>query len=208
MHNLQYEYPEVNPSKPLFNGLVMNAFDKSDKGRQAVEQQIQNAYEKSFGARVSHFMPTLISAGIANTSPHLNFGLCCAADQTLFLENYLQAPVEQVLSSTVRSQISRKCIAEIGNLTFDHTENLQQDLMSIASYCQQQGYRYVVCTATRALRLLFLRAGMKPVLLGQATLNNAPKDGSHWGDYYETAPQIIGGNVLLGLQHLQTRSVS
>lgn len=140
MHNLQYEYPKVNPLKPLFNGLVMNAFGKSDKGRQAVEQQIQNAYETSFGARVSHFMPTLVSAGIANTPPHLNFGLCCAADQTLFLENYLQAPVEQVLSSTVRSQISRECIAEIGNLTFDHTENLQQDLVSIASYCQTACY--------------------------------------------------------------------
>ncbi len=208
MQNLQYEYPQVNPPKPLYNGLVMNAFGKSDQGRRAVEQQIQNAYAKSFDAHVSHFMPTLISAGIANTPPHLNFGLRCAADQTLFLENYLQAPVEQVLSSTVRSQISRKCIAEIGNLTFDHTENLQQDLMSIASYCQQQGYRYVVCTATRALRLLFLRAGMKPVLLGQATQGDAPKDGSHWGGYYETAPQIIGGNVLLGLQHLQTSSKS
>lgn len=208
MHNLQYEYPEVKPSTLLFNGLVMNAFGQSDKGRQAVEQQIQNAYEKSFAARISHFMPTLISAGIVNTPPHLNFGLCCAADQTLFLENYLPAPVEQILSMAVRSQVSRECIAEIGNLSFDHTENLQQDLMSIASYCQQQGYRYVVCTATRALRLLFLRAGMKPVLLGQATQSDAPIDGSHWGDYYETAPQIIGGNVLLGLQHLQTRSES
>ena len=206
MQNLQHDYPYMNPPKAPINGLVMNAFGKSDRGRQAVEQQIQNAYETNFGARVSHFMPTLVSAGIVSTPPHLSFGLCCAADQTLFLENYLQAPVEQVLSSAVRSQISRKCIAEIGNLTFDHTENLQQDLMSIASYCQQQGYRYVVCTATRALRLLFLRAGMKPVLLGQASQTNAPKDGSHWGDYYETTPQIIGGNVLLGLQHLQTRN--
>lgn len=208
MHNLHYNYPEMIPSEPLYNGLVIKAYGKSDPGRRAVEQQIQNAYEKSFDAHVSHFIPTLVSAGIANTPPHLNFGLCCAADQTLFLENYLQAPVEQVLSSTIRSQISRECIAEIGNLSFSHTENLQQDLMSIANYCQQQGYRYVVCTATRALRLLFLRAGMKPVLLGQATQIKAPKDGSHWGDYYETAPQIIGGNVLLGLQHLHTRSKS
>lgn len=206
MHNVQFDCPLNNHSTALFNGLEMNAYEESDSGRKLVEKHIQNVYKKSFGAHFSHFMPTLISAREASCEPHLSFGLRSAAEQSLFLENYLQSPVEQVLSCAVRSLINRESIAEIGNLAFSHTENLQRDLVAIACYCQQQGYRYVVCTATRALRLLFLRAGMKPVTLGQATQNDAPKDGSHWGDYYETAPQIIGGNVLLSLQYLKAQS--
>lgn len=77
-------------------------------------------------------MPTLISAGTVNHAPHLHFGLSSAANQKLFLENYLEAPIEQILSHAVRSQISREYIAEIGKLSLSHTRYLQQDLMSIA----------------------------------------------------------------------------
>ncbi len=203
MQPLQITNTENDSIDQQFYGLKMKSYAQNSVGRQQVEQTILKAYQKNFGAQLSHFMPRLISAALPGQAAHLNFGLCGASEQPLYLESYLSEPIEDILSRAVRSRVGRESIAEIGNLAFSHTENLQQDLAAIASYCQQQGYRYVVCTATRTLRLLFLRAGMKPVHLANAQQSDAPRDGSHWGDYYETTPQIIGGNVLLAQQHLQ-----
>jgi len=203
MHKLQFDYSETPRQKTQSDQLEMEVFTNGDKGRAGIERDILSAYEQNFGAHFSHFMPELISAARPGKEAHLRFGICAASKHPLYLENYLAEPVEMLLSKAVCSRVERHSIAEIGNLSLSHTDNLQQDLMAIAAYCQQQGYRYVVCTATRVLRMLFLRVGMKPVHLGNAEQHDAPADGSHWGSYYESRPQIIGGNILLALQHLQ-----
>jgi len=204
MQQLKFNPTENNDQPVQYNGLIINSYRESDAGRATVEQSIRRAYRNNFNAHIQHFMPNLIAIAHAGDEAHLHFGLCAAAEHSLFLENYLPQPVERLLSEAVCSHVNRESIAEIGNLAFSHTENLQQDLVAMALYCQQQGYRYVVCTATRALRLLFLRAGMKPVHLGNAESNAVPCDGAHWGDYYQNRPQIIGGNILLTLQSLQS----
>lgn len=204
MHKFQFDYSEMPRKSPPSNQLEMQVFTEKDAGRQKIEQKIRSAYEQSFGAHFSHFMPELISAAHPGKQAHLRFGICAAAKQPLYLENYLSEPIETLLSNAVCSRVERHSIAEIGNLSLDNSGDLRQSLMAMAIYCQQQGYRYVVCTATRALRLLFLRAGIKPVHLGNAGQHDAPADGSHWGSYYESRPQIIGGNILLALQHLQS----
>ena len=203
MHKLQFDDSDMPQQKRQSDQLKMQVFVEGDQGRAQIEQHILSAYEQSFGAHFSHFMPELISAAHPGKEAHLRFGICAASRHHLYLENYLTEPIETLLSNAVCSRVERHSIAEIGNLSLSHTENLQHDLVAIATYCQQQGYRYVVCTATRVLRLLFLRAGMKPVHLGNAEQHHAPYDGSHWGNYYETRPQIIGGNILLALQHLR-----
>jgi len=203
MQNLQYNYTVIPDRKRQAIGLEMKVFSAGDPGRPQIEQEIRSAYEKNFGANFSHFMPSLISAAKPGQKAHLRFGICAAADHDLYLESYLPEPIEACLSHAICSRVERSSIAEIGNLSLNHIDNLQHDLFAIATFCQQQGYRYVVCTATRALRLLFLRAGMKPVHLGNAEQHDAPADGAHWGSYYESRPQIIGGNILLALQHLR-----
>lgn len=192
---------EMNHSY-LGNGLEFHNFSQGDKGRSSVEQHILNSYQGKFNASLVHFMPTLVSANLPGRAPHLSFGLSGADEHSLYLENYLPVPVEQALSQVVNSRVERHTIVEIGNLAFADTATIRDDLIAIAHYCYGLGYQYVVCTATRMLRLVFLKAGIKPIYLGEASPDDAPRDGTHWGAYYETAPQIIGGNIFMGIEHL------
>jgi hypothetical protein len=192
---------EIAPSSSM-GTLEIREFVEKDKGRSTVEQHILDSYQNKFSASLAHFMPTLVSANFPGQAPHLSFGLCGAAEHNLYLENYLPAPVEQALSQAVNTRVERHSIVEIGNLAFANTATIRDDLIAVAHYCYGLGYQYVVCTATRMLRLVFLKAGIKPIYLGDACADDAPRDGTHWGAYYETAPQIIGGNIFLGIERL------
>jgi hypothetical protein len=186
----------------FLNGLKFNEFAQGDAGRLPVEQHIFDAYQNSFSASLVHFMPTLVSANLPGQTSHLFFGLSDAEKHRLFLENYLTESIEQVLSRVANIRIERRSIVEIGNLAFANTSTIREDFIAIAHYCYELGYQYVVCTATRMLRLVFSKAGIKPIFLGDACLDEVPLDGTHWGVYYENAPQIIGGNIFLGIEHL------
>jgi hypothetical protein len=183
-------------------GLNFRSYSQGDNGRLSAERRVLDAYQNKFGASLARFMPTLVSANLQGQASHLLFGLSGAEQHRLFLENYLPERVEQTLSRVVDTHVERHAIVEIGNLVFSNTATIRDDLNAIAHYCYELGYQYVVCTATRVLRLVFLKAGIKPIHLGDASLGNAPRDGTHWGAYYETAPQIIGGNIFLGIEHL------
>jgi len=194
-------------SSPNTDTLEFHGFLEKDKGRSTVEQHILDSYQNKFSASLAHFMPTLVSANLPGQVSHLSFGLSGAGEHDLFLENYLSQPVEQALSSLVNTRVERDSIVEIGNLAFTNTASIRDDLMAIAQYCYGLRYQYVVCTATRMLRLVFLKSGIKPIYLGDASPDVAPRDGTHWGAYYETAPQIIGGNIMMGIEHLQAEEV-
>ena len=189
------------------NELEFLDFTKGDEGRSSIERHILESYQNSFSASLAHFMPTLVTANLPGQAAHLSFGLSGADQHRLFLENYLPESVEQVLSRMVNTPVKRNAIIEIGNLAFANTANIRDDLIAIAHYCYALGYQYVVCTATRMLRLVFLRAGIRPIYLGDACPDDIPQDGTHWGAYYETSPQIIGGNIFLGIEHLKCAKV-
>jgi hypothetical protein len=192
----------VSDQGSVLNGLEFSQYLPGDRGRPVIEKRIVDAYQEKFSARLVHFMPSLVSAKLPGQEAHLAFGLRAANEHSLYLENYLSAPVQRELARVNNTPVSRASIVEIGNLAFSDTSNIVDDLISVAYYCYSLGYRYVVCTATRMLRLVFLKAGIKPLYMGEANLEDVPYDGTHWGGYYEASPQIIGGNVLMGIQHL------
>lgn len=197
----QYNAVDFGHTRSAY-ALKFRDFAREDKGRLSVEQYILAAYQNQFGASLAHFMPTLVSATLPGQPSHLSFGLSGADQHRLFLENYLSEPVEQALSRVVDTPVERHAIVEVGNLAFASTTTIHDDLIAIAHYCYGLGYQYVVCTATRMLRLVFLKAGIKPIYLSDARPDDAPRDGTHWGAYYGAAPQIIGGNIFLGIEHL------
>jgi len=144
---------------PSGRGLEFHDFTQGDKGRSNIELHILDSYQNKFSASLAHFLPILVSANFPGHAPHLSFGLSGAGEHSLYLENYLPEPVEQVLSQVVNKRIGRREIVEIGNLAFVNTATIRDDLIAVAHYCCGLGYQYVVCTATRMLRLVFFKGG-------------------------------------------------
>lgn len=179
----------------ILSAPVLRPVARDSLFRNEVENFILNAYKKNFDARLRSFLPNLVASSDADDYIGAAFGYSDAADNRLFLETYLDQPIDHMLSKKTNQNIQRKHIVEVGNLAISESTDSVTFLRDIASYLQDLGYEWIVCTATRYLRLLFLRAGTRPLSIGCASMTKVQDDGTDWGSYYATVPEILVGNV-------------
>ncbi len=121
-----------------------------------------------------------------------------AADEKLFLETYLEQPIEVVVSAAFGRQIARSAIVEIGCLAATPTSAMLR-LWSEAAIRLSDGHEIAVATLTRPLRTMFARVGLPFIELAEADpqhLHQEVRD--RWGRYYEAQPVVCAGDILGG----------
>ena len=186
---------QAMPNSCTLNQPVLRPVAADDILRSSLEDFITGTYQQFFNAELNSFLPNLVAATTANDEIQAAFGYSDAGEDRLFLENYIDQPVDLILSKKLDKKIQRKKIVEVGNLAItDMTESISF-LREIARYLQGLGYEWIICTATRYLRLLFLRSGCKPLSIATASVSRVKDDGTDWGSYYATAPEVLVGNV-------------
>jgi len=167
--------------------------------RLAFEDFIATRFGRAYGARVTHFLPHLLGVrdGLGRWQAAAGYGAASCAP--LFLEQYLDTPVEQALAAALGRPVARDGIAEVGNLAAVSAGMARQLIPQLARHLHRLGYRWVVFTATRALRNSFLRLGLRPLPVAPADPARLPDGGASWGAYYEQDPMVMAGRIALGL---------
>ena len=170
---------------------VISVHGPADPGRREVESYLEAAYARAFGGRLTHHYPRLLSVRDPEGRIHVAAGFRKAADGPLFLEQYLDGPVEH----EVGEALSRGSIAEIGNLA-SHTPGASMLLfLALARQLHQAGCTHAVATATRQLRKCFARAGFATRQLAEARADRLKPSDDDWGDYYDHDPMVLGGAI-------------
>ena len=180
---------------PVVGDPVMRPVTNGDLLRPKLEHFISSTYKNIFNATLKSFLPNLVAATSEDDKITAAFGYCDAAQGPLFLECYLERPIEDLLCESLGYAVKRQQIVEVGNLSIAKCANSVKALRDIASYLQSLGYDWIVCTATRYLRVLFLKSGSRPISIAQASSSNVVSDGTDWGNYYVTIPEILVGNI-------------
>jgi len=83
--------------------------------RRALEDFIRARFAEHYGARVRHFMPELLGLEAVDGELHGALGCRRAGEQPLFLERYLDLPIEDALAQRYRCAVDRADIVEVGN---------------------------------------------------------------------------------------------
>ncbi|MGK3992699.1 thermostable hemolysin [Sorangium sp. So ce1024] len=169
------------------------SFGPSDDWSQAVDL-VRQKYRRSFGAEV---MPNPDCFVVCTTEPGAGApkvvacaGLTFSSDSRLFSEQYIDEPIEQVISALERRPASRDAIVEVGSLaSVEHRAGTELvRVVPILAWCL--GKRYILCTITANLKLIFDAVGLnfQPVRGADAARLG---DGAHekWGSYYDQRPQ-------------------
>ncbi|MBU2713561.1 thermostable hemolysin [Zooshikella harenae] len=162
--------------------------------RNEVEQFIQGGYWHYFNASEISFLPELTSLWV-NGQLKAAAGYCYAAQRTLFLEHYLNKPIESLLALRWQQDIVREDILEIGNLFASFSGGLRTLVIFFLRLCQAQQTPYVVFTATKQLAGSFQRLGVPLYALGKASAAALGDQQQHWGRYYEHQPQVVALRV-------------
>lgn len=162
--------------------------------RRRVEAMIRDTYAKTYGGDIAITHPMLMSLRDADDRLLAGVGFRPAGDAPLFLETYLDQPVETLIEGGAE----RSRLVEIGNLAATEAGASYLLFMALAAYLHGRGFDKAVVTATRPLRRLFRHIGFDTVELGRADPARVGPAATTWGSYYANDPRIICGNVAFG----------
>ncbi|WP_437630016.1 thermostable hemolysin [Sorangium sp. So ce854] len=171
------------------------SFAPSDDWSQAVDL-VRQKYRRSFGAEVTPSPDCFIvctierGPGVGASKVVACAGLTFSSGARLFSEQYIDEPIEQVISALERRPASRDAIVEVGSLaSTEHragTELIR--VVPILAWCL--GKRYILCTVTADLKLIFDAVGLnfQPVR-GADVARLGGGEQERWGSYYDQRPE-------------------
>jgi hypothetical protein len=171
--------------------------------RPAFEDFIHQRFRTVHGADIHHFMPELF--GMSNACGELGAvaGVRLAGSERLFLERYLDEPVDRLISAIVDYPVDRSAIVEVGNLAASDTGSARLSIITITYLLAMGGLEWVAFTGNVGLVNSFHRLGLKPVTLCTADPARLGEERHDWGRYYESKPWVHVGNIRAGFLHLR-----
>lgn len=164
--------------------------------RPEVEEFIRASFAAAYGARLHHFLPELVSVRDARRALLAALGLRPAGTGALFLEQYLDTPIDRALSAALGREIVRTGLVEVGNLAIARAGGARWLIAALTAYLKGAGLDWAVFTAVPALRNAFARMGIELVPIAPADpARLAEGERAQWGRYYDTGPLVMAASV-------------
>jgi hypothetical protein len=163
--------------------------------RGLVEKFIFDAYLRAYGARLTQFMPQLAAVTYGDELMAA-CGLRDAARESLFLETYLDEPVEHCIVRVAGEPVARNQVVEVGNLAIARPGAARMLIALLTRHLLKRHVQWCVFTAVPALRNNFLRLRIPLNALGHAASERLdPAARRQWGRYYDASPEVLAVRV-------------
>jgi len=199
------QQPELDPITIIMTRLTSNSttsqaerpftvrFSKYDAAdRDEIERFIIDTLHHTYGAYIKRFKPYLMSLRDQDGRLIAVCGLHSAATERLFLENFLDQPIETLLSAHTGAPVKRGNIVEIDNFSVAELGLSRHLVTAINDQLYFTAKEWAVLTATPALRDVFVELGLNPEILADTDINLlSSEDQLAWGSYFEQKPQIM-----------------
>ncbi len=164
--------------------------------RAAAEAFVEARFQSAFGARVHSHYPHIATRLGPCGEVLAAAGVRFAGSDPLFLETYLDEPVEQALARTFGRPVARDGVVEIGAFAAVALHDAFALFSSLAAWlddpCRK---RFAVATARPELERLLRRAGFQLRALASADPARLGPAAADWGTYYGPGPKVFGGEV-------------
>lgn len=169
-----------------------------EPGREPLERFVEARFHAAFGARLAGHYPILTGVFGLDGAPRAAAGVRLAETEPLFLERYLNAPVESAVAAAFETPVGRDDVVEIGSLASVSAPATLELFGALAGWLSaSQGRRFAVATLRPDLARLLSRAGFGLRRLGAADPGRLDGAARAWGSYYQAAPQVYAGEIRL-----------
>lgn len=164
--------------------------------RPELERFIYNSYRLAYGARVKQFMPLLVSLRNEKGDLLAVCGFRHSGAEKLFLETYLDQPIEATISAKTGGKVAREDIVEVGNFAAFRPGMARHMIAVLAAYVHETGAKWIVFTATPGMRNAWVRLGIGLIPICKADKERLDPDRrEEWGSYYDGSPTVMVSNV-------------
>ncbi len=179
--------------------LHLTEYALGSTGRDRLEHFISGRFTSVHGARIEQFMPHLISLEDDQGMPRGALGYRGAATETLFLERYLDQPIEERIGQGVQ----RAQIVEVGNLAGAGCRATLYLARRLPQLLLNHGFEWITFTATQPVRIMLQQFGAPLLDLGPADPARLGAESRQWGSYYRTQPRVMAGWLPAGVELFQ-----
>lgn len=200
--NLDESALAVLPATGLLGPDRLTVARRESAERAEHEAFVQAAYRRIHGARVHSFMPTLLGLRDALGQLACVSGYRGAAEERLFLEQYLDRPVEALLAERLGHAVARGDIVEVGNLASTGCRAAIAMVALLPRHLLTVGHRWIVFTATGTVHRILESLGVPMLELAAADAARVAAGPDEWGSYYRNDPRVFAARVADGL-HLR-----
>jgi hypothetical protein len=191
----------ITPDLPTLVGLEgPRAF-----ARREAEAFVNAAFKAAYDAEITHFMPQLMTLRSDAGRLLAVLGLRTPGAGRLFLEHYLQRPVEAMLSDETGAAVPRESLVEVGNFAVGAAGGGRWLITALTAYLFASGRTWAVFTCGPELQNAFRRLGVELIDLAPADRADLPPgEQACWGRYYDQRPRVKAANVAQSHRVLST----
>lgn len=182
----------VMTKRYVLSEITASTVNVGDPARAEVEGFIRAVFKRAHDADITHFMPQLVGLRDNNGVLMAAFGLKKASEGPLFLEQYLDEPVDSLISKTLHRNISREQITKIGNLAVANPRNAGILIAHVIQHSLDIGIEWCVATAHHSLQNGLIKGGRDVYPLFNADKARlSEEEQAKWGTYYKHMPQVV-----------------
>lgn len=182
----------VMTKRYVLSEITASTVNVGDKARAEVEGFIHAVFKRAHSAEITHFMPQLVALRDQNGVLMAAFGWKKASEGTLFLEQYLDEPIESLISKSLNKNISREQITKIGNLAVANPRNAGILIAHVIQHSLDMGIEWCVATAHHSLQNGLIKGGRDVYPLFNADKARlSQEEQAKWGTYYKHMPQVV-----------------
>jgi len=176
--------------------------------RASLQRFIAATYRRNYGAHIEHYARQLVGLRHPGGGWSAGLGYTLPRAEALFVEHYLDRPVEVEIASRIGITVGRDQVVEVGNLAATTPGAARRLIVGMTVLLHRLGRTWVVFTATRSLLNSFSRLQIAPIVLAPADPDRLPDRGTNWGSYYRSLPQVMTANIPIGFVHFASRQAA
>ena len=180
---------------------------EGDSDREELETFIHERFESIHHADVHHYLPELIGLQDSHGRLIAAAGIRPASQGPLFLERYLDEPLEGVVSRLAGSAVGREQLVEVGNLAALSAGSARVIITAVTWLLAARDLQWVAFTGASTLVNSFHRLGLEPTVIAEADPCRLNGELASWGSYYAQHPLVYAGNIRYGHDELERAGV-
>ena len=160
-------------------------------------------YGKHFSCELNQFYPAMFCL-YRDAVMVACCGFRSAGDEPLFLEQYLDQPIETSIQtgSVIERRLQRQEIVEIGGLAVLSRNEALAFMVRLAPQFLALGFSHATCTVTAPVRKCLSKLGIASVYLAAAKPERVSQTDNAWGRYYSLSPVVLAGEIQPAIDHM------
>ena len=185
---------------------IYQASEGDDLHRTAT-QFTREQYKERFSSELTEFYPNTVSVyedGVLTAVA----GFRGAGTGKLFLEQYLDTPIEDCIWEKFTPPAERHEIVELGGFAATTRHAALALMQYLAPTLYELGYKKLVCTANKPIQMCLRKLGLEPIFVADADEAKLTESNENWGTYYKGHPQIFTGDIKAGIQAMAAKAIA